>query len=87
MTMGYAVITVAAVRRDLATRSHRVPNFVTLAEALGCAAIRCQREDEVEMAIARARAINDRPVSSTSSSRPPSPPRIHHLCHLSGATT
>ncbi|QTJ66740.1 acetolactate synthase large subunit [Rhodococcus sp. ZPP] len=47
---------------DLATHSRRIPDFVQLAEALGCVALRCEREDDVDAVIARARAINDRPV-------------------------
>ncbi|MFF2113840.1 acetolactate synthase large subunit [Rhodococcus koreensis] len=47
---------------DLATHSRRIPDFVKLADALGCVALRCEREDDVESVIAQARAINDRPV-------------------------
>ncbi len=47
---------------DLATHSRRIPDFVQLSEALGCVALRCEREDDVDAVIARARAINDRPV-------------------------
>ncbi|MEM6109698.1 acetolactate synthase large subunit [Mycobacterium sp. 050272] len=47
---------------DLATHSHRIPDFVKLAEALGCVGIRCEREEDVIDAIKAARAINDRPV-------------------------
>ncbi len=47
---------------DLATHSHRIPNFVKLAEALGCVGLRCEREEDVADVIAQARAINDRPV-------------------------
>ena len=39
-----------------------LPDFVQLAEALGCEAIRVTSEDEVVPAIQRAREINDRPV-------------------------
>lgn len=39
-----------------------VPDFVKLAEALGCESIRVTREEDVEAAIQRAREINDRPV-------------------------
>ncbi|MDY5840173.1 MAG: acetolactate synthase large subunit [Corynebacterium camporealensis] len=39
-----------------------VPDFVGLAEALGCEAIRVRTEEEVVPAIERAREINDRPV-------------------------
>ncbi|WP_055403322.1 MULTISPECIES: acetolactate synthase large subunit [unclassified Mycobacterium] len=47
---------------DLATHSHRIPDFVKLAEALGCVGLRCEREEDVEEVIKQARAINDRPV-------------------------
>ncbi|WP_205877130.1 acetolactate synthase large subunit [Mycobacterium camsae] len=47
---------------DLATHSHRIPDFVKLAEALGCVGMRCEREEDVEEMINRAREINDRPV-------------------------
>ncbi|MFE3280298.1 acetolactate synthase large subunit [Nocardia sp. NPDC059239] len=47
---------------DLATHSRRIPDFVKLADALGCVALRCEREDDIETVIAQARAINDRPV-------------------------
>ncbi|MBV9920737.1 MAG: acetolactate synthase large subunit, partial [Pseudonocardia sp.] len=32
---------------DLATHSHRIPDFVKLAEALGCVGLRCEREEDV----------------------------------------
>ncbi|WP_371685540.1 acetolactate synthase large subunit [Mycobacterium sp. MFM001] len=47
---------------DLATHSHRIPDFVKLAEALGCVGLRCERAEDVEDVIKQARAINDRPV-------------------------
>ncbi|GAA4641424.1 acetolactate synthase large subunit [Gordonia humi] len=47
---------------DLATHSHQIPDFVKLAESLGCVAFRCDREDQVDDVIARARRIADRPV-------------------------
>lgn len=47
---------------DLATHSHRIPDFVKLAEALGCVGLRCEREEDVEDVINQARAIADRPV-------------------------
>jgi acetolactate synthase I/II/III large subunit len=47
---------------DLATHSHRIPDFVKLAEALGCVGLRCEREEDVVDVISQARAINDRPV-------------------------
>lgn len=47
---------------DLATHSHRIPDFVMLAEAYGCVGLRCDREEDVEDVIKAARAITDRPV-------------------------
>jgi len=47
---------------DLATHSHRIPDFVKLAEALGCVGLRCEREEDVADVIRQAREINDRPV-------------------------
>jgi acetolactate synthase-1/2/3 large subunit len=40
----------------------RIPDFVKLAEALGCVGLRCERAEDVEDVINQARAINDRPV-------------------------
>ncbi|SNS30907.1 acetolactate synthase large subunit [Rhodococcoides kyotonense] len=42
--------------------TQRIPDFVKLAEALGCVGIRCEREEDVDDVIAQARAITDRPV-------------------------
>ncbi|MGV9768324.1 acetolactate synthase large subunit [Microbacterium sp. NPDC003461] len=42
--------------------SIRVPDFVKLAEAYGCHAIRVETEDQVDAAIQEALSINDRPV-------------------------
>ncbi len=47
---------------DLSTHSRMIPDFVKLGEALGCVAIRVDREEDVAPAIAKAREINDRPV-------------------------
>lgn len=47
---------------DLATHSRRIPDFVKLAEALGCVGLRCEREEDVVDVIKQAQAINDRPV-------------------------
>jgi acetolactate synthase-1/2/3 large subunit len=43
-------------------RGTRVPDFVKLAEAYGCAGIRCEEPGDVDAAIKQAMAINDRPV-------------------------
>ncbi len=40
----------------------RVPDFVKLAEAYGCAGLRCERPEDVEATIREAMSINDRPV-------------------------
>ncbi len=42
--------------------SPELPNFVMLAEAMGCAAFRVDDPDEVDSTIEKANAINDRPV-------------------------
>ncbi len=47
---------------DLGTHTLRIPDFVKLAEALGCHGIRVEKEEEVEAAIREAQSINDRPV-------------------------
>ncbi|WP_410870000.1 acetolactate synthase large subunit [Nocardia sp. A7] len=47
---------------DLGTHTLRIPDFVKLAEALGCVGIRVEKESEVEDAIRQAQAITDRPV-------------------------
>ena len=41
---------------------NRIPDFVKLAEAYGCAGLRCERPEDLEATIAEAMAINDRPV-------------------------
>lgn len=46
----------------LRERNEYVPDFVGLAESLGCVAIRVTTAEEVVPAIQRAREINDRPV-------------------------
>ncbi|MFB9069864.1 acetolactate synthase large subunit [Citricoccus parietis] len=40
----------------------RVPDFVKLAEAYGCAGLRCESEEDLDATIEQALAINDRPV-------------------------
>lgn len=47
---------------DLSTQSKLIPDFVKLGEALGCVAFRCERAEDVDEVIAKAREINDRPV-------------------------
>ncbi|MGQ0777745.1 MAG: acetolactate synthase large subunit [Pseudonocardiales bacterium] len=46
---------------DLGTHS-RIPDFVKLAEALGCVGLRCETEGEVDAVIQQAIDTNDRPV-------------------------
>ena len=47
---------------DLGTHKHRVPDFVKLAEALGCVGLRCENAADVDKTIEAAMAINDSPV-------------------------
>ncbi|TQN33460.1 acetolactate synthase large subunit [Haloactinospora alba] len=46
---------------DLGTH-HSVPDFVRMAQALGCAAWRCEYQSDVDAALAHASRIDDRPV-------------------------
>ncbi|MGH3941756.1 MAG: acetolactate synthase large subunit [Pseudonocardiaceae bacterium] len=46
---------------DLGTHS-RIPDFVKLAEALGCVGLRCETEEEVDGVIGQAMEIDDQPV-------------------------
>jgi acetolactate synthase-1/2/3 large subunit len=47
---------------DLGTHKHRIPDFVKLAEALGCVGLRCESEGDVDKTIEAAMEINDAPV-------------------------
>jgi acetolactate synthase I/II/III large subunit len=40
----------------------RVPDFVKLADAYGCAGLRCERDEDIDATIQQALEINDRPV-------------------------
>ncbi|PZS13524.1 MAG: acetolactate synthase large subunit, partial [Pseudonocardiales bacterium] len=40
----------------------RIPDFVQLAEALGCAGLRCETKEDVDKTIEKAMAIDDAPV-------------------------
>jgi acetolactate synthase I/II/III large subunit len=40
----------------------RIPDFVALAEALGCVGLRCETKDDVDAVIEKAMAIDDAPV-------------------------
>jgi len=42
--------------------SHRIPDFLKLAEAMGCVGLRCESKEDVDRIINEAMAINDRPV-------------------------
>jgi acetolactate synthase-1/2/3 large subunit len=42
--------------------SHRIPDFVKLADAYGCHGLRCETPEEVDSVIEKALAINDAPV-------------------------
>ena len=42
--------------------SKRVPDFVKLADAMGCVGLRCESRDDVDATIKEAMAINDAPV-------------------------
>ena len=46
----------------LGTHKHRIPDFVKLAEALGCVGLRCESKDDVDKIIKQAMEINDAPV-------------------------
>jgi acetolactate synthase-1/2/3 large subunit len=47
---------------ELGTHKHRIPDFVKLAEALGCVGLRCETAQDIDATIEAAMAINDRPV-------------------------
>ncbi|GAA2347673.1 acetolactate synthase large subunit [Saccharopolyspora halophila] len=47
---------------DLGTHKHRIPDFKLLADAYGCAGLRCESKEDVDSVIERAMEINDRPV-------------------------
>jgi acetolactate synthase-1/2/3 large subunit len=47
---------------ELGTHKHRIPDFVKLAEALGCIGLRCESRDDVDATIKAAMEINDAPV-------------------------
>jgi acetolactate synthase-1/2/3 large subunit len=47
---------------DLGTHKHRIPDFVKLAEALGCVGLRCETAADVDNTINAAMAVTDAPV-------------------------
>src|ERR671911_1179848 len=44
---------------DLGTHKHRIPDFVKLADALGCVGLRCESKEDVDGAIEKAMSIED----------------------------
>ncbi|MCG6500269.1 thiamine pyrophosphate-dependent enzyme, partial [Kitasatospora sp. A2-31] len=40
----------------------RIPDFVMLAEAMGCVGLRCERPEDLDAVIKQAMEIEDRPV-------------------------
>jgi acetolactate synthase-1/2/3 large subunit len=51
-----------AQNADGTPKKVRIPDFVTLAEALGCVGLRCESKDDVDAVIEKAMAITDAPV-------------------------
>ena len=47
---------------ELGTHKHRIPDFVKLAEALGCVGLRCESKADVDRTIRTAMEIDDAPV-------------------------
>ncbi len=47
---------------DLGTHKFHIPDFVLLAQAMGCEGLRCESREDVDATIEAAMAINDRPV-------------------------
>jgi acetolactate synthase-1/2/3 large subunit len=47
---------------DLGTHKHRIPDFVKLAEALGCIGLRCESKEDVDKTIETATEVTDLPV-------------------------
>jgi acetolactate synthase-1/2/3 large subunit len=47
---------------DLGTHKHRIPDFVRLADALGCVGLRCETAADVDATIEKAMEIDDQPV-------------------------
>jgi acetolactate synthase-1/2/3 large subunit len=46
----------------LGTHKHRIPDFVKLADAMGCVGLRCETKSDVDATIEKAMSINDAPV-------------------------
>jgi acetolactate synthase-1/2/3 large subunit len=47
---------------ELGTHKHRIPDFVKLADALGCVGLRCESAADVDSTIEKAMSIDDQPV-------------------------
>jgi acetolactate synthase-1/2/3 large subunit len=47
---------------DLGTHKYRIPDFLLLAESMGCVGMRAESREEVDRTIRQAMEINDRPV-------------------------
>ncbi|TDC10702.1 acetolactate synthase large subunit [Streptomyces sp. 8K308] len=50
------------LREGPEVKGTRIPDFVKLAEAMGCVGLRCEDPDQLDAVIEKANAINDRPV-------------------------
>jgi acetolactate synthase-1/2/3 large subunit len=58
----YSSTKLHAQQPDGTPKAVRIPDFVALAEALGCVGLRCESKDDVDAVIEKAMAINDAPV-------------------------
>ncbi|GGM19609.1 acetolactate synthase large subunit [Dactylosporangium sucinum] len=47
---------------ELGTHKHRIPDFVKLADALGCVGLRCENKQDVDATIEAAMRVTDQPV-------------------------
>ncbi|MEV6927143.1 acetolactate synthase large subunit [Dactylosporangium sp. NPDC051485] len=47
---------------ELGTHKHRIPDFVKLADALGCVGLRCENKRDVDATIEAAMKVTDQPV-------------------------
>ena len=47
---------------ELGTHKYRIPDFLLLAESMGCVGMRAESREEVDRTIRQAMEINDRPV-------------------------
>ena len=54
--------TVLGTHAPVGGARQRIPDFVQLADALGCIGLRCERAEEVDSTIEKAMSINDQPV-------------------------